>query len=238
MNSRILAFPCDNVRACEEPHQAGTEAGFKKTTPVLFPIPVLPRSTKRREGNVAMLQVERSARVLDRRHENTGSQGEHCFPRPTAPCSQTQLLWRARPLHRQSLLPRKAMETAQETKASGLVVWWQNRLLHTGQKEVRTALFFLSPNKSPRWKRYPQSPLSKRALFRGKTACDQAHTASGWRGRFPGLHFGTEAFLQTHEQMHPNPHVLLQKYTAVSLYWENRFAVRRTVMWPTHPSLV
>lgn len=37
------------------------------------------------------------------------------------------------------------------------------------------------------------------------------------RGSFPGLSFGPEAFLQTHEQMDPNPLVLLQKYTAVSL---------------------
>lgn len=45
----------------------------------------------------------------------------------------------------------------------------------------------------------------------------QPSTHSIWlKGSFPGLHFGTEAFLQTREQMDPNPHVLSQKYTAVS----------------------
>lgn len=71
-------------RVYGEPYQAGTEAGtiiFKKTIPVLFQIPVLPRSTKRRKGNVAMLLVERSARVLDRWHKNAGSQDGHCFPK-------------------------------------------------------------------------------------------------------------------------------------------------------------
>lgn len=76
-------------RACEEPHQSGTEAGFKKTTPVLFPIPVLPRSTKRREGNVAMLQVERSARVLDRWQKTQAAKANTAFPDPLLPEART-----------------------------------------------------------------------------------------------------------------------------------------------------
>lgn len=107
VNSRILAFPCDNLQGIWRT-TPGPNWGRNRTTWVLFQIPVLPRSTKRREGNAAMLQVERSARVLGRWHKDAGSQDEHCFPKLTAPWSQTQPLWKAWPFPHAASCPRSS----------------------------------------------------------------------------------------------------------------------------------
>lgn len=75
----------------KEPDQARTEAGtvlFKKAMPVLFQIPVLPRSTEKKEGNVATLQVERSEQSLaggvkmQAARMNTALPKPHCSPKP------------------------------------------------------------------------------------------------------------------------------------------------------------
>lgn len=63
-------FHVTTFRAYERTRPGWAEAGTvlfeQRNVGSGYHIPVLPRSTKRREGNVATLQVERSARVLGR----------------------------------------------------------------------------------------------------------------------------------------------------------------------------
>lgn len=112
-----------------KPYQARTEAGtmlFKKAVPVLFQIPVMPRSTKRREGNAAMLQVERNEESLaggvkmQAVKMNSACPKPHCSLKPDLVALEGPAI-----SNRQAEVscPQiKPWETAEETKASGLVV--------------------------------------------------------------------------------------------------------------------
>lgn len=191
-------------------------------------------------GEKAMLQCYRwreAQESLTGSIKTQAAKANTAFPDPLLPEARPSCFGGLGHSHRQSLLPRKATETAQETKASGLVVWWQNRLLHTQQKEIRTLSFFFHPTSLQGEKDTHNLHFPKGALFRGKTACDQAHAASGWRG--VSLGFTLE---QKHFYRHMNrwilTHMCSHRSIPLSLNWENRVAIRRTVMWPTHPSLV
>lgn len=177
-----------------------------------------------------MLQVERSARVLDRWQKTQAAKANTAFPDPLLPEARTSCFGGLATSTGRASCHEKPWRLHKRLRQ--VVQWSDDRTDFCTQdkSKFRQLCFFFHP-KSLQGEKDPHNfHFPKVALFRGKTACDKAHAASGCRGSFSGLHFGTEAFLQTHEQMDPNPHVLLQKYTTVSLNWENRFAVRRTVM--------
>lgn len=94
--------------------------------PVLFQIPVLPRSTGRTEGNVATSQVERSEASLAGGIQMQAAKMNTAFPQPHRSLTPDLVALEGRPFlpgRWKSPAPRSTpWEAAEETKASGLVV--------------------------------------------------------------------------------------------------------------------